>query len=207
MRRALDLYCGAGGATKGLQRAGFHVTGVDLHPQPRYCGDAFHCADALTFPLEGFDFIWASPPCQRYSAGAAKWKTSDNHPHHIPVIRERIIAAGRPYVIENIPAARAHLLDPVMLCGTQFDLGVFRHRLFECSFLVRPLPHHAHVGHIGDGRYQTVTGHAGGSSKRDGWKAGGVAEWRVAMGIDWMIGDELAESIPPPYSQYLVSHL
>ncbi len=28
--RALDLFCGAGGATKGLQRAGFHVTGIDI---------------------------------------------------------------------------------------------------------------------------------------------------------------------------------
>lgn len=26
MKRALDLFCGAGGATKGLQMAGFHVT-------------------------------------------------------------------------------------------------------------------------------------------------------------------------------------
>ena len=64
-------------------------------------------------------------------------------------------------------------------------------------------PTAAHVGKIGDGKYQTVTGHAGGSSKRDGWKAGGVAEWRVAMGIDWMVGDELAESIPPASSRYI----
>jgi DNA (cytosine-5)-methyltransferase 1 len=100
-------------------------------------------------------------------------------------------------------AAREHLRSPIMLCGTQFGLGVFRHRLFETNFPVREPAHEKHTGKIDDGRYHTVTGHAGGSSKRDGWKNGGTAEWRIAMGIGWMVGDELAESIPPAYSRYI----
>lgn len=202
MMRALDLFCGAGGVTKGLQRAGFHVTGVDIAKQPRYCGEVFHQADAMTFkfsstaewvgtdtnctiePCEGcglerklhFDFIWASPPCQKYSAGAAKWGTSEDHPHLIPGTRSRLKKSGAPFVIENIVPAMQHLVTPVMLCGTMFDLGVFRHLLFECSFDIAVPVHFAHVGKIGDGKYHTVTGHAGGSSKRDGWKNGGVAD-------------------------------
>jgi DNA (cytosine-5)-methyltransferase 1 len=49
MMRLLDLFCGAGGATRGYQLAGFHVRGVDHKPQPRYCGEEFVLSDALDY--------------------------------------------------------------------------------------------------------------------------------------------------------------
>lgn len=186
--------------TKRFKRV--EIIGFDIEQQPRYPFD-FIKKDALDVDLKTFDWIWSSPPCQRYSNGAGKWGTQGNHPDLIAPTRERLIASGRPYVIENIAAAAKHLMHPIMLCGTQFNLGVFRHRMFEASFLISPLPHYKHTGKIGDGKYHTVTGHAGGSSKRDGWKNGGTAEWREAMGINWMVGDELAEAIPPAFSEYI----
>jgi DNA (cytosine-5)-methyltransferase 1 len=199
--KVLDLFCGAGGASMGLHRAGFDVTGVDIKPQKNY-PFRFIQADALTVSLRGYDFIWASPPCQRYSAGAAKWGTAQKHPDLIRVIRERI-GADRQYVIENIVPAWPYLIRPVLLCGQMFKLGVFRHRLFESSFALMVHDDPQHDGHIGDGRYHTVTGHSGGRSSRDGWVGGSVADWRKAMGIDWMTGAELSQAIPPAYSEFI----
>ena len=112
-RRLLDLFCGAGGAAVGYHRAGFDVVGVDIEPQPRYPFE-FHQADAMTFPLDGFDVIHASPPCQAYTdlrrARAASTAL-------IEPVRERS-RFGVPYVIENVEGAP--LLDPIVLCGTMF---------------------------------------------------------------------------------------
>lgn len=129
-RRALDLFCGGGGATKGLQRAGFHVTGVDIKKQPRYCGDEFIQADAMEVPLDGYGFIWASPPCEHWSQCTPK-KYRDNHDALIKATRERLLAQPAPFVIENVPSAAVELQRPLLLCGSMFGLRIRRHRFFE----------------------------------------------------------------------------
>lgn len=136
--RALDLFCGAGGASMGLHRAGFDVTGIDIARQRHY-PFPFIQADALVPPvdLSRFDLIWASPPCQAYTALRKMWN-SKPHADRIPETRALLIASGRPYVIENVPGAP--LKATIRLCGTMFDLQtpcgaeLRRHRYFETSF-------------------------------------------------------------------------
>jgi len=200
--RALDLFCKAGGVTKGLQRAGFHVTGVDIEPQPHYCGEAFYQADALTFPLYGYDIICASPPCQAYTRLKNIRGNGHKHPKLIERVRERLQSQNGLWVIENVPDAP--LLNPLMLCGTMFpELRVYRHRLFECSW-GKPEPPGAcnHTFAMGpskgayhrldESEFITCCGHNFQA------KSG-----RIAMGIDWMTRDEMAQAIPPAYAAYI----
>ena len=175
--RLLDLFCCAGGAAKGYQRAGFYVVGVDIEPQPHYCGDEFHQADALTYPLEGFDAYHASPPCQAFTA----LRTMPNARPHIDLLtptRPLLKATGKPYVIENVPGAP--MTDAyVVLCGSMFGLGVGpaelrRHRLFElgrffvltpsCAHYSRPLVCGVYGGH-GRDRRRTIGNYGDGNGR------------------------------------------
>ncbi len=197
--RALDLFCGAGGASMGLHRAGFEVVGVDIKPQPHYPFD-FVQANAMTYPLEGFDFIWASPPCQHYTQMLNHGLTDrGNHADLVAPVRDGLIKAGHPYVIENVNGAPLKA-GSIMLCGEMFGLRVMRHRYFECSFPILAPSHPAHDRRgarrkDGDGgHYLRVYGHETGK-----------AEWGDAMGIDWMKSPELAQAIPPAYSEYIAN--
>lgn len=197
--RALDLFCGGGGVTNGLQRAGFHVTGVDVVESPRYCGDVFIKADALDVPLDGYDFVWASPPCQYYSLFSRNLGTAARHPDLIASVRARLKSSGSAWCIENVPGAP--LRASFLLCGTMFSLPLIRHRLFETSY-TPPLELMSPCVHRGDEIPVYGNGTSRWHLKRFG-RGVTLAEKRAAMGIDWMSRDELSQAIPPAYAEFI----
>ena len=212
--RALDLFCGAGGAAMGLHRAGFDVTGIDIRPQPRY-PFRFIQADALKPPvdLREFDFIWASPPCQAHSIlRQLPWLRGRDYPDLIEPCRRLLTVSGRPWCMENVPGAP---MAGLTLCGQMFGLPLYRHRIFECSFYLLAPAHPTHRDVIGPGRLLNDRGKGtlNASSARGSWGKGGVVtvaghqfkkcDGQRALGIDWMIRDEMAQAIPPAYSEYI----
>lgn len=209
--RALDLFCGAGGASAGLARAGFEVTGVDIEEQPEY-PFTFVKADALSFDVSGYDLVWASPKCQRYSAATRQTGRPEEYPDQIPSIRSMLRESHIPYIIENVVGAP--LMNPVTLCGSMFGLGVIRHRLFETSFPLPPPPAHHHSGSIVTGEYVTVAGNGGvpAWTMKERERRGlprhvpdemSIGRWREAMGIPWMSRRTLVQAIPPAYSEWI----
>jgi DNA (cytosine-5)-methyltransferase 1 len=208
--KLLDLFCCAGGAAVGYERAGFVVTGVDIEPQPNYpC--RFVQADALALDaafVASFDAIHASPPCQHYSDLAKRNGNADDWPDLVGDTRTMLAATGKPWVIENVEGAP--LRDPIMLCGTMFKgLRVIRHRLFEASFPIKQPHHIPHLEHPKCHTFDKRKSHYG---KTCEWKdyvsvnGGGnctIAAARDAMGIDWMTKREINEAIPPDYAEYV----
>lgn len=200
--KLLDLFSGAGGCAMGYHRAGFDVVGVDIRPQPRYPFE-FVQADALDYVAQHghkFDAIHASPPCQGYSK--ARKLQGNDHPLWIGWTRQELQATGKPYVIENVQGAPL-ADDAVLLVGSMFGLRTMRPRLFECSFTVPfmlappPAAKHAKMGRPPkEGEYVHVVGHMS-----------NVPYCREAMGIDWMVQGELAEAIPPAYTEWIGRHL
>ncbi len=197
----------------GLHRAGFEVVGVDIRPRANYPFEMIE-HDALglseTF-LSAFDFIWASPPCQGYSAmrhapGAV------GAPRLIGETRERLRRVSTAlWVIENVEEAAPFMQSPFTLCGSMFGLGaqgcrLQRHRVFEANFPV-DVPDCAHdqrpvIGVYG-GHARKRAASAGGRNTKDVWIGGHRAAASEALGIDWMTLGEMSEAIPPAYSEFI----
>jgi DNA (cytosine-5)-methyltransferase 1 len=201
--KLLDLFCGSGGASMGYYLAGFDVTGVDIEPQPHF-PFAFVQADAMTFPLNGFDVIHCSPPCQAYSN--LKGLTTREYPQLISAIGRRLRLSGIPYVIENVRGAASVLQSVLMLCGSMFGLQtpcgaqLRRHRLFESNVLLMSPGSCRHKG-----RSISITGRTPQrqvvyNTTRETFS---VDAARQAMGIPWMTMRELSQAIPPAYTQFI----
>jgi DNA (cytosine-5)-methyltransferase 1 len=232
--RVLDLFSGAGGCSEGYRRGGFEVIGVDsaplkeqyVDPENFYQLDVMEILDEWAWnfghyhlppdqrdgPLgayldvRDFDVIHASPPCQGYSA-TKRFNPGIVYPKLIEPVRDALRALQMhdpiPYVMENVETAP--LYATVTLCGGMFPaqgLKVYRHRIFETNFHIPQPIHNPHVvpqAKMGrppkDGEFMHVVGH---------FPSMGYA--KAAMGIDWMRRNELAEAIPPAYTEYIAPY-
>lgn len=217
----LDTFCKAGGCSKGYADAGFEIVGVDIEPQPNYPYE-FIQADAFDYVLEHgwkFDAIHASPPCQAYSQ-ATNEEDRAKHPNLVLPMRWAMRRTGKPYIMENVVGAP--LIEPKLYCGSMFNLRVQRHRLFETNWpLVQPFCQHRWQDE--DKCWETMV-----SKERGKWRKTGIAYvfgngskmrdpsnlrrpetsiWREAMDIDWMAKAEMAQAIPPRYTEFIGKEL
>ncbi|MGA5424584.1 SAM-dependent methyltransferase [Streptomyces lavendulocolor] len=204
--RLLDLFCHRGGMAMGYHRAGFDVVGVDLdadcaseYPFTFVHGDAI---EYLRAHGHEYDLIHASPPCQAYTPLNAY--NHKQYPDLIDPTRDAMRATGRPYVIENVEAARPKMIKPVMLCGPMFRLRMYRHRLFETNF---PLTQPAHPAHTAlctrngylptlERPFMTITG--GRHSKA--WQRAAAQ----ALDTPWITTIRgVCEAVPPAYAHWI----
>lgn len=209
--RILDLFSGAGGAAMGYHQAldelgvPHRITGIDNRPQPRY-PFRFIQADALEYLAahgSEYDFIHASPPCQ-FATEATKVQRAKGkeYPNLIPDTRRLLQAAGKPYVIENVPGAAKWMRDPLILNGAMFGMLVHRVRLFECNppapFVLLPqLPRPVKMGRaVQEGDIVQPVGNFINPDYA-----------RRQMGCEWMARRELSQAIPPAYTRWLMMQL
>jgi len=213
--RVLDLYCGQGGAAIGYHQAGYDVTGVDHDPtHRRYYPYPFIAANAIGYLLahgNEYDLIHASPPCQRYSAGNRA--TDRTYPDLVAPTRRALEAIGVPWIIENVEGAP--LCDPVLLCGTMFNLiardgtrllHLHRHRLFESPLALTAPKKCTHLGRQVAGLY------TGGRRdpvearliRKGGYTPADPDLQNHLMGVEWHgTRKGLREAIPPAYTAWL----
>ena len=216
--RLLDLFCGAGGCSVGYHRAGFHVTGVDHWPQPNYPYE-FHQADALDVLADRafiatFDAIHASPPCK--GENPLRHLHDVEHPDLLTPTLELLAGIDQPWAVENVESTQK-MPGSLILCGASFGLqaqcrdGVTRvlrrhRRLASNVFLMAPpcscskriigVYGHGGVGHGGRPKPGSYRGYQATAS-----------EARQALGIGWMTAVELAQAIPPAYTEWIGSQL
>ena len=196
----VDLFCGAGGCSVGYARAGLRVVGVDWVWQARY-PFALLVEDAVGFlrgllvgqhfggiglGLEQVSAFHASPPCQAYSRSAMVWRARGiEYPDLIQETRFLLQRTGLPYIMENVP--EAPLLNPLTLHAQDFGLKLARDRNFEVNF---PVPEpirqpklpgsYPPVGHFSDRKAVSTE-----------------------MGLPALNRAELAQAIPPAYTEYI----
>ena len=141
---ALVTFCGQGGTSEGVKRAGGAVHGQDVRDQPRYRnrfgketftqGDSTDASALRDLSKRSRSFVtMSSPPCKAYSSARMRGEASEEP--MIAQTRDANREAGGLSVIENVVGARTDMrAHSCILRGSFFGLHVDRPRLFEANF-------------------------------------------------------------------------
>jgi DNA (cytosine-5)-methyltransferase 1 len=126
---AIDLFCGAGGLSLGLEAAGFHTV-MALDSDESACAtfkvalphvDLYE-ADAGRFdfkPWRGVDLVAGGPPCQPFSTGGLRRGHADGRDLLPVFVRAVLEIEPRAFLLENVPG----LGSPVHRAYMRASLG------------------------------------------------------------------------------------
>jgi DNA (cytosine-5)-methyltransferase 1 len=158
----------------------------------------------MTFPLDGFDVIHASPMWLGFTAQAFRTETGRGHDTVTPIYA-RLVASGKPWVCES--GSHGPLRDAALFCGPAFGLRVIRHMWFASSEVLLT-PGCAHEwGGCARGLYVPLRGayHKDRApEKRPPTQRRVYAE---AAGISWMAGRAADLAVPPAYTEFIGTQL
>lgn len=176
--------------------------------------------------IEDFSVLAGSPPCQAFSIATSSIRSTEEgkkkYKDFVGLTRERFLASGLPYTIENVPGAPLIPEKTIVLCGTQFDmtavdldgtlLHLRRHRQFESNvplIVAKPCEHKK--GNIYAGSYGGSQRTREGAKKRAGGYVPPKSVQEELMGINWMPETALYQAIPVKYAEHigkqLITHL
>ncbi len=133
----IDLFCGAGGLSLGLERAGFRsVLGIDTNKDAMATySQAFPKAETVTESIveyefrnwRGVDLVAGGPPCQPFSNGGKRLAAKDDRdmiPQFVRAVNE---AKPRAFIMENVagllaPRNQEYLAEALSLFSDQYSI-------------------------------------------------------------------------------------
>jgi site-specific DNA-cytosine methylase len=154
MKRVVDLFCGMGGFSKGMQDAGFNiVAGVDLDKQAlesyqlNFPNAKAIQADIKTLTIKDLpehDLLIGSPPCQKFSQ--ANYYNRNNDKELIDAFKR---LAVKEWAWENVVGAKQGE-EGVTLDAQDFGIAQRRKRFFSASFDLNNIPLNSNKVYIKD---------------------------------------------------------
>jgi len=148
--RLLDCFCGMGGVSDGFAAENFSVTGIDIIDAPKKLGYSYDFIQADVRKLDGKDFqgydvIWASPPCRDFTkigiVVGHRWKVPQNPKNGLELVKIAcaFIDGAKPkfWVMENVSRLQKFYDVPARFTG---NLGKQMYRSFWGNFPVFLMP-------------------------------------------------------------------